>query len=322
MKDIVDILHLVRYKNLLLIALMQYTFRYGLYAANEVPLALSELEFFLLVLSTILIAAGGYVINDINDVVTDRVNKPSKMLIGSTISEKTAYNIYMTVTVMGVFIGLYLSNVIYRNDFLAIFIIVAATLYMYSTYLKQTILFGNIAVSLMLSLSILILPIFDLVPIVFPGNKTLMQTVFQITFDYAVIAFIINLLREIVKDIEDVDGDYNAGMRTLPIAIGKGRTSQIVFYASLIPIALILGYIYKYLSELVFAAGYIMFFVVAPLVFFSVKAYSATNKSDFKLLSNTLKVVILLGIVSIWAISLNISYNASQNPEKNIQMVR
>ncbi len=302
--------------------LMQYTFRYGLYGRHAVPLALSTFEFFLLVLSTILIAAGGYVINNICDVSTDRINKPTKVIVGQSISEKAAYNIYMALTIGGVLIGLYLSNAIYKSSFLAIFIIMSATLYMYSTNLKQMPVVGNVLVALMLSISILILPIFDLLPNVLPQNQSLMSTIFQILLDYSIIAFIINLIREMVKDIEDVDGDYNSGMNTLPIIFGKARIGKVVFFASFIPVILIAVYVYRYLSNLLIADAFIMFFVIAPLIFFTIKSYNATTKADYKMLGNVLKVVILFGILSVWAISLNITHNASKSNEAPIQISR
>ena len=77
-------------------------------------------------------------------------------------------------------------------------------------------------------------------------NQAYLGVVFRILIDYAIFAFIINLLREVTKDLEDVDGDYNSGMNTLPIALGVGRTSKLIFWLSLIPSVLLLWYINKY----------------------------------------------------------------------------
>lgn len=121
-------------------------------------------------------------------------------------------------------------------------------------------LIGNIMVALLLSFSVVIIGIFDLFPTIHEGNQQQMANLFSILLDYTIFAFMINLLREIVKDIEDVDGDYNMGMNTLPIAIGKSRATKIVFVLSFIPLLLILHYIYNYLFGLLFVTLYLLFF--------------------------------------------------------------
>ena len=264
-------LKLIRYQNLLLLAFMQLIFRYVFFQSQDIPLALADWQYGLFVLSTVLIAAGGYVINNIFDQHTDTINKPNTVVIGKSISETQGYNIYIALTATGVSIGFYLSNVIAKPGFATIFILIAATLYLYATSLKQMMLIGNIMVALLLSFSVVIIGIFDLFPTIHEGNQQQMANLFSILLDYTIFAFMINLLREIVKDIEDVDGDYNMGMNTLPIAIGKSRATKIVFVLSFIPLLLILHYIYNYLFGLLFVTLYLLFFVVAPLLYFTIK---------------------------------------------------
>ncbi|MFN9114491.1 MAG: UbiA family prenyltransferase, partial [Bacteroidota bacterium] len=127
-----------------MIALMQLIFRYGFLKWQDVPLALADWQYVFLVLATVCIAAGGYVINDIFDQQTDNVNKPSETIIGWKISEAIGYNIYVALTVIGVGIGFYLSNVILRPSFATIFILIASLLYIYATSLKQMLIIGNI----------------------------------------------------------------------------------------------------------------------------------------------------------------------------------
>ena len=273
-------------------------------------MALADWQYGLFVLSTVLIAAGGYVINNIFDQHTDTINKPNTVVIGKSISETQGYNIYIALTATGVSIGFYLSNVIAKPGFATIFILIAATLYLYATSLKQMMLIGNIMVALLLSFSVVIIGIFDLFPTIHEGNQQQMANLFSILLDYTIFAFMINLLREIVKDIEDVDGDYNMGMNTLPIAIGKSRATKIVFVLSFIPLLLILHYIYNYLFGLLFVTLYLLFFVVAPLLYFTIKIGAATSKKEFHNLSLLLKWILLFGILSIVVISINMNYNA------------
>ncbi|HRM45932.1 MAG TPA: geranylgeranylglycerol-phosphate geranylgeranyltransferase [Flavobacterium sp.] len=303
-------LKLIRYQNLLLLAFMQLIFRYVFFQSQDIPLALADWQYGLFVLSTVLIAAGGYVINNIFDQHTDTINKPNTVVIGKSISETQGYNIYIALTATGVSIGFYLSNVIAKPGFATIFILIAATLYLYATSLKQMMLIGNIMVALLLSFSVVIIGIFDLFPTIHEGNQQQMANLFSILLDYTIFAFMINLLREIVKDIEDVDGDYNMGMNTLPIAIGKSRTAKIVFVLSFIPLLLILHYIYNYLFGLLFVTLYLLFFVVAPLLYFTIKIGAATSKKEFHNLSLLLKWILLFGILSIVVISINMNYNA------------
>ncbi len=304
-------LKLIRYQNLLLLAFMQLLFRYGFLKFQNIFLSLNDWQYGLLVLATVLIAAAGYVINDILDQETDYDNDKGNVIVGKLISEKAAYNLYFALNISGVGIGYYLASVIHKPSFAGAFIIVSATLYMYATTLKQMLLIGNIIVALLLSFSVLIIGLFDLLPATYEGNQVEMGVMFSILIDYAIFAFIINLIREIVKDMEDVEGDYNNGMSTLPIAIGNGKTSKIAAVLGVIAILILLWYMNSNLmsSKLYYAVIYGLILIVAPMIFFVVKIWNAKTKEDFHLLSTVLKWILFFGILSILAINLNIMQN-------------
>ena len=295
-----------------MLAFMQVLFRYSFLKQQNIPLALSDWQYGLLVLSTVLIASAGYVINNIFDVETDKINKPNDVIIGRGISETNGYNIYIALNITGVAIGFYLSNVIQRPGFATIFIFIASLLYFYSTTLKQIMILGNLVVAFLLAISVVIIGVFDIFPAMAAENKAQMASLFSILTDYALFAFMINFIREIVKDIEDVDGDYNQGMNTLPIAIGISRTAKIVFVISIIPFVLLLLYIKNYFVEngLFIATLYSFILVLAPLLYFIIKIFTAKTKKDFHHLSTVLKLILLFGILSIVVITLNIHYNA------------
>lgn len=295
-----------------MLAFMQLIFRYGFLELQNIPLALADWQYMLLVLATACIAAGGYIINNIFDVETDTENKPESVIVGKFISETKAYNLYIGFTVTGVAIGFYLSNVINKPSFASIFIIIAATLYFYATSLKQSLLIGNFIVALLLSFSVIIIGIFDLYPVTYEENRAFMGLLFSILIDYAIFAFIINFIREIVKDLQDVDGDSNQGMNTLPIAFGIGKTTKLVFGLSIIPVILILHYINTNLfsSGLLYGTAFGIVFILAPLLYFATKIWSAKTTKDFHHLSTVLKWILFFGIFSIAVISLNIKYNA------------
>jgi 4-hydroxybenzoate polyprenyltransferase len=305
-------LKLIRYQNLLMLALMQLIFRYGFLELQNIPLALADWQYVLLVLATMSIAAGGYIINNIFDVETDTENKPENVIVGKFISETKAYNFYIGFTIIGVAIGFYLANVINKPSFASLFIVIAATLYFYATSLKQSLLIGNIIVALLLSFSVIIVGIFDLYPVTFVENRPVMGLLFGILLDYAIFAFIINFIREIVKDLQDIEGDSHQGMNTLPIVFGVKRTTKLVFGLSFIPVILILNYINSNLfsAGLLYGTVFGIVFILAPLLYFTIKIWSAKKPKEFHHLSTVLKWILFFGILSIVAINLNIKYNA------------
>ena len=289
---------------------MQLIIRYGFLKYEPIYLFLNDFQYGLLVLSTVLIAAAGYIINDIMDQETDSENKPFNMVIGKGISEAMGYNLYFVLNVTGVGIGFYLSNTIQKPTFAGIFIIIVTLLYLYATTFKRMLLIGNVIVALLLGISILIIGVYDLLPLTFENNQKEMGYYFSLLLNYSLFAFIINFIREIVKDMEDVNGDYNQGMNTLPIVLGVSRTAKVVFGLSVIGTALLLWYINHLMNNnLYYVVIYALLFVIAPMIFFIIKIWNAKAKKDFTLLSSVLKWVIFFGILSILVINLNIKNN-------------
>ncbi len=305
-------LKLIRYQNLLMLAMMQLVFRYGFLNQQDCYLALADWQYLLLVVSTVLIAAAGYIINDIFDQETDSINRPNSQIVGKLITESKAYNIYVALNILGVSIGFYLSNVIEKPSFATIFIFIAACLYFYATTLKKVLLLGNLMVAFVLALSVLIIGVFDLYPATHEGNQDQMRMLFGILTDYAFFAFLINFIREIVKDAEDVKGDYNQGMQTLPILLGVGRTSKVIFGLLLVPIGIVFWYVNSYLmfNDLYFAVLFLLFLVLSPLLYCLVKSWTAKSTADFRHLSLLLKWILFFGILSIVIINYNIKQNA------------
>lgn len=306
-----NFLRLIRYQNLLLLAFMQLVFRYGFFKEKAVYY-LTDFQYTLLILSTLLIAAAGYVINDIMDQETDNDNKPNRVVIGKDISEAMGYNIYFALNVIGVGIGSYLSNVIEKPKFILIFIIIVSLLYLYATSFKKMLLIGNLIVAFLLAVSILIVGIFDILPLTSFVDESILKDYFSLLLVYALFAFVINFIREIIKDIEDVNGDYNQGMSTLPIVLGVSRTAKVAFGLGIIVTLFLLWFINAYLMDggLYYVVIYALTFVIAPMIFFIIKIWNAKAKKDFTLLSSVLKWVIFFGILSILVINLNIKNNA------------
>ena len=285
---------------------MQLVFRYLFLEQSYVDLALTDFNYILLVIATVCIAAGGYVINNIMDQDTDEIAKPQNRVVGISISETVAYNWYIGLTIVGVGIGFYLSNVIYKPTFASMFILVATLLYMYATSFKQIPVLGNVVVALMLSTSIIIIGLFDILPAIDIDNRFRMKEAFDILMHYAIFAFIINLIREIVKDMEDMDGDYQSGINTLPIAIGVQKTKIIVGVLTIISIGILAYYVNFNLFELDYVVYYAMILIVGPLIYFGVKLLNAATKKEYHHLSLVLKIILLFGILSVAVIVYNL----------------
>lgn len=295
----INFLKLIRAGNLLFIALTMYLIKYALFEPFGLAITLNLFGFSLLVLAVICVAAAGYIINDVYDQAADLRNKPAKSYINTSISEKNAYRWFFALNILGVGLGFYLSNMIGRPGFSAFFIFGSAILYLYNSQFQQTILVGNILVSIIVGLVPVGVGLYDLLPAVNDQNQATQALIFSILIDYSIFAFLVNFLREIVKDQEDMDGDFNAGYKTLPIVLGKKRTNRLLFVLGLAPLGFLIYYIYANLFENIPAVFYALIMLVGPLLFFQINVWTAERKKDYSRLSLVLKIVLLFGLLSI-----------------------
>lgn len=293
------------YGNLLLLAFVLCVFRYGfLEQQPNLPLALNDWQFILLVISCVSIAAGGFVINNITG--------KSAVQISTTfgVSENTAYYFFAAANIIGVGLGFYLSNFIGKPGFTLIFIVISITLYLYASNLKHILIVNNLLVAIIVALSILILGVFNLYPVITEENRSYLSTVFQVLMDFAVFTFFLSLVREMVKNLRDIDHDYNAGISTLPIVLGKERTTKIVFALALIPVGLLLYYANTYIIKLLWALIYGLVFILGPMIYFLIKIWGAKTQKEFGHLNIILKIVMAFAAFSIVVITYNMKYNA------------
>lgn len=308
----INYLKLIRYRHLLLLAFMQLIFRFGFLKLQNIPLSLADWQYILLVLSTVCLAAGGAVVNAIFQQDSDSENKPEFQVVGKFISENTAYNLYAGFTFVGVSIGFYLSNVIQKPNFAILFILIASTLYFYASSMKNSILVGNIIIAFVNSIYVLIIGLFDLLPVTFDGNQAVMGIHFSILIDYAIFTFIISFLIELVSDIKNTEGDKSQGLSTLAIAIGVSNSKKVALVISLIPIFCVLYYLKVYLfdAKLLYSFIYGLIFIIMPLIYFTIKIFKANDPKEFRHLYLILNWILVLGYLSILVISLNIRQNA------------
>ena len=290
-----------------MILLTQVLIHFGFLKALDIPTALNNLQFALLAVATLCIAAAGYIINNLNDIDGDRINKPDRVYIPKPFSETQAFNIYLIFNIAGVGLGFVLSNMMGLTNFATFFVLVSALLYVYANFLKRVLIIGNLVVSMVVAAAIFIVILYDMVPLL-EGYSNELMTPILILRDYALFALMLNFLREIVKDIEDANGDYSVGINSLPILIGLERTAKISAYIAVVYIFTILGYIYFWLQTNVWTSIYLVTAVVVPLVYFCIKARYADKKTHYSHLSFVLKLIMLSGILSLGVLTLTLKF--------------
>jgi 4-hydroxybenzoate polyprenyltransferase len=269
-----SVIRLTRAWNLVIIVFAQYFTAYFLSKAD----VLRDLNLFLLSISTVLIAAGGYVINDYYDVKIDYVNNPERVVIGKTIHRRFAILLHVGLSMSGVFIGLFVSW-----KLAAVNVFSVSVLWFYSNLLKRLPFIGNFTVALLTGFSIAILLL------LFTHNAGLVIV-------YAVFAFFMTLIREIIKDMEDLKGDNTYGCKTLPIVWGLRKT-KFALYAIIFVFSIsvaIINYLYVNLPIL-----YFVMLLFVPLAWLTTQLIRADTKKDFGWLSSFCKVIMLLGILSM-----------------------
>lgn len=263
------------------------------------------LEFCLMTLAIILITAGGYIINDIFDVSIDTINKPDKVFIDIYISRGNAYKIYYIFNVIAVLIGFYLGYVVKSINLGMLFLVPIAVFYFYSLKYKRLFLWGNIAVSFLTSSLIILVWLFEFYythknEIVFAEGIQIYRVITYFILSYAFFAFITTIIREIIKDIEDIEGDSKWGCTTLPIVFGKDKTKRIASVITLISAASVVFFQIKLkVLNMDYMAYLLVIVVQLPYVYLSIKLWKANKKEDFHFLGNFSKLILLLGILTM-----------------------
>jgi 4-hydroxybenzoate polyprenyltransferase len=345
MNPIIAFIKLIRLPNLILIVLTQYAIRLGIIYPiiynfsgsqdiSNAGLKMSETHFFLLSLSTAMIAAAGYIINDYFDVKVDRVNRPDKIVVGKYIKRRVAMVAHITINSIAILIGAYLAYTIGVWKLVFIQILSAGALWYYSTTFKKQVIIGNVVVALLAALVPFVAGIYELILQHANTDDTVNHLLFRLeqytpfeeveflliqTLSYvmywiagiSVFAFISTLLREIIKDAEDYDGDKKYFSNTLAVVYGKDKSKLIAQGLGIVMI-LMIGY-FQYLqmdenpggeeaemaqaqTRALITVMYLLFAVQIPLIYVVYKLKLANSKSDYHTLSTNMKFIMLTGI--------------------------
>lgn len=298
MKLIAAFLQLVRWPNLVFITLTQVLFYYCIYQ----PLFHLDRSFLLtgLIIASVCIAGAGYIINDYFDLNIDQINKPQKNVFVKLIHRRWAIIWHFVLSLAGIVatimaVGFHKWYLVLAN------ILCVVMLWFYSTSFKRQLLIGNIVISLLTAWTVLILFFAFTEPReAIVGGNPLTIKFFRVSFLYAAFAFIASMIREAIKDMEDMEGDARYGCRTLPIVAGL-RTTKI--YVGIWTTVLIAALVILQLYILQFRWWYDLFygtlFVIAPLVYLILNLSGASRATDFARLSNVSKFIMLTGILSM-----------------------
>jgi 4-hydroxybenzoate polyprenyltransferase len=300
---------IIRWPNVLLTILTQLVIVYGLLIPSLVDPALNRWQLLLLISATGLLTASGNVINDIYDVAIDQINKPEKLLVTKSISETSAYNLYFVLTILAVICGFVLSNSLDKPILSSVFVGIAFVLYLYASSLKSMLLIGNLVISILVALVILITGVFELFPVITEASQPVFKFLMERLLEFSLMAFLINLVREWVKDCEDINGDKAGGRNTLAIALGRTRAARFIAFFILGVIMLLGWFVYEYIYLNDIITYYFIFLIMGPLMFVMIKLWTAQTQKEFRILSTILKVVLLFGILSIGIFRINYYLN-------------
>ncbi len=302
----IKFLRLVRYKNLLIIVLTQYLMRLCIIKpfleVYELKLQFSDLNFFFLVMATVFITAAGYVINDYFDTKTDLVNRPETVIIGRTLNRRWGILLHVILNSIGIGLGIYISFYIGIPALSLVFVLITGILWFYSTTYKRQFLIGNIIVAFLTALVPLMVILFE-IPLLNNEYGLLMKEM-QLSFlhiilwvsAFAMFAFLLSLIREIIKDIEDFEGDSAYGRKTMPIVLGVTNSKIIVITFILTTLFSLLFLNFSFLNDLLTLVYFIVVLII-PLIFLIYKVFVAENKKDYRHVSNLSKLIMLAGIL-------------------------
>ena len=301
-------LKLIRWPNLLMIVIsMKLLLFFVISPALGLPWfegGLDALEFSLLVMATLFIAIGGYLVNDFFDMNADTVNKPGINQVGGKFSVMLTQTLYWVFTITGVLLGVLLSYLLNQINYALVFLFVAGLLWFYSEKYQCQPLVGNVVVAILSALSFGLVWLFEFFALsnhaqIFTEVQTNFRLVNKLVLIYMGFAFIVSLLREVVKDIEDYKGDDRFGCRTFPVVYGKNKARNLALVTAITGLLAVFWFQYYFFTAS-FTILFAYFFIVNALfVGAIILLLKAKEKADYSRLSTLIKVLMLAGVLSM-----------------------
>ncbi len=303
---------MMRYKNLFIIAFTMVAMRYfviePILIANNFSLQFPLFYFLLLVLATTSIAAAGNIINDYFDVRSDLINKPQRVVIGKHIDRKAAILWHLILSTLGVVLAFYVSYKINQTFFTVGFMLIVTLLWLYCTEYKKWLLLGNFIVALLTGLVPMVVLIYEIPSLNLAYWESLIryQSSFRIVIIwvacFALFGFVTNFMREIIKDIEDLEGDNAYGCRTLPIVFGVTTAKVLVSVFNISLILAIMMIMFYYLGSLfsgmvnMVSIMYVILFIIFPLLIVQIALVYASQLKHYNFIHTMIKWVMFFGL--------------------------
>ncbi len=302
-----NFLKLIRIQNLIFIAFVQLMMRqvillpilqkYGFEIARD------HTYLILLIIATVFIAAGGYVLNDYFDVKIDAINRPGRLIVGKDISKRTAMLLHQILTGIGVLTGLVLAYMTRSFTLAFIFIVVPGLLWFYSASYKRQFLTGNLIVSFVAALTVLVVAIAELAVLQKEFGGLVYETPIPAEFygwmgGFAIFSFLTTWIREVIKDMEDEHGDREMECRTMPIKWGFKKTKIFVYFLIVVTISALLFADYYLIDfEGSLTLRFILVGLVLPFILLICLISVAKTSYQFHQASTLVKFIMLVGVL-------------------------
>lgn len=319
---------LIRWQNLLIVALTMVMMRYFIIMPllSKVPVTMAGVQggtaflesclpltdFIILVLSTVLITAGGYVINDYFDIRTDLINR-GEVIVGTKIPRRLAMMLHSVFNILGVAGGFYVSA--RAGYFLlgVLFLFVSGLLYFYSASYKRQFLIGNLIVALLTAMVPLMVIVYEWPALFRFYSETVAEMprlgfLFYWVGGFALFAFLTTLAREIIKDIEDFEGDLAYGRNTMPVIIGV-TGSKIVAVSLIIITAALLYLAWFFFVHDNITLIYISAVITLPLLYVIFQVTVSKTRRQMHAASNLMKIIMLAGILYSVIVKVILTWN-------------
>ena len=310
MKLITAFLRLVRLPNLVMIAVTQVLFYVSIvpsYVGDNISILsyFGSQHYLLLILSSLLIAGAGNIINDYFDRNIDEINKPEKKIIDTLIKRRWAIVMHIVFSFIAILIGFYIDSqtpVFWLGFSNTICVLL---LFAYSISLKKKLLVGNVLISLLTAWVIFVCFLCYYRTLSFEGyepfeQQAILTRFIRISFLYTGFAFVISLIREVVKDMEDMEGDKKYGCKTIPITWGIPASKVFVAVWLVVLIGMI-GIVQFYVLQFgwIWSAVYCIALIIIPLIWILQKLFKAQVPKDYHWLSTVIKFVMFTGLLSM-----------------------